>query len=195
MTVIAVVAARDVRRVFADRRDAVMARAAGAQYLRVIDSKCGRPHIARVAIFADIRRLDVCGGLTRGFRAVVAVDAVTDDVQVVEVRRQPGGRVVAIVAVCAAGDMRCMFAGGGDAVMTGAASAQNLGVVHRNYRRKANRAVAVCADIGRLYVGRRLSGRGRAIVAAGAVVDDTRVIEQCRKPGCRAVTIVALIAR
>ena len=74
----------------AGRRHAVMARAAGAQYLRVVDSKYRRPHIARVAVLTDVAGLNVCGALARGFSTVVAAEAIAGDVDVIEIRRQPG---------------------------------------------------------------------------------------------------------
>ena len=87
MTVIAVIPARDVRRVLAACNDAVMTGAAGAQYLGVVDRENRRPHIAAVTVFANIARLYVRGALARGFGAVVAAEAVARDVDMIEIRR------------------------------------------------------------------------------------------------------------
>jgi hypothetical protein len=58
-----------------------------------------------------------------GLGAVVAADTVAADVEVIEVRRQPGDAAVAIIAGVVAGDVRRVLAGGGDAVVAGATSA------------------------------------------------------------------------
>jgi len=59
VTVVAVVTARDVGRMFASRRHAVMTRAAGAHYLGVVDGEHRLPHIARVTVFANGTCLNV----------------------------------------------------------------------------------------------------------------------------------------
>ena len=70
---------------------------------------------------AELGGLDVQRPLARGVSAVVAAEAVVHDVGVVEIRRHPGHRRVAIVAVVATGDVRRMFAGCRYAIMTRAA--------------------------------------------------------------------------
>jgi len=87
MTVIAVIAAGDVRRVLAACNDAVMTGAARAQHLRVVDRENRRPHIAAVTVLANIARLYVRGALARGFGAVVAAEAIARDVDMIEIRR------------------------------------------------------------------------------------------------------------
>ena len=87
MTVVAGVAAGKVRRVLAGCRDAVVTGATGAQYLGVIDSDYRRPQVRGVAVFADIRRLNVRRSFAGCLGAVMAADAVAGDVQMIEIRR------------------------------------------------------------------------------------------------------------
>ena len=53
--------------------------------------------------------------------------------------------------------------------------------------------MAILADIGRLNMGWRLACRGRAVMAADAIVEDIGVIEYCRKPRDRIVAVIALV--
>ncbi len=92
MTIIAVIAAVDVGRVFAGRRNAVVTRATGSRYLCVIDHVRGRPHVAVVAVLADIGCLYMCQGLAGRFRAVVATNTVAGNVDMVEIRWSPADR-------------------------------------------------------------------------------------------------------
>jgi hypothetical protein len=57
------------------------------------------------------------------------------------------------------------------------------------------RAVAVFADVRRLNVDRAFSDCGGAVMAAHAIAYDARVVENGGYPSCRAMAIVALIAR
>lgn len=87
MAVITVIAAGDMVRVFSDGCHAVMARSTGTEHLRVID-RCDRgEHIARVAVLANIRRLNVCCRFADRVDAVVAVEAITRDIDVIKVGR------------------------------------------------------------------------------------------------------------
>lgn len=54
--------------------------------------------------------------------------------------------------------------------------------------------MAGLAYVGRLYVCRALARRIRAVVAAGAIVDDVGVVECRGRPGDRRVAVVAVIA-
>jgi len=130
VAVIAVVAAGDVRRMFAGRGIAVMTGKTGSEHLRVIDHVRGRPDHVVVAVLADIRRRDVRGVLAGRVGAVMAADAVTRDVHVIEVRRYPGDRRVAIVAIISTRNVRGVFASRGIAVMTGKTGSEYLGMVH-----------------------------------------------------------------
>jgi len=118
MTVITVITARDVGWVLAACDNAVMTGTAGAQTLRVVDSKYRRPDIARVTVFANVARLHMRGILAGGFGTVVAAEAVARNVHVVEIRRQPANGRMTVVAIVATGDVRRMFAGRCEAVVT-----------------------------------------------------------------------------
>ena len=87
MTVVASIATRNMRWMFACRYHAIVTRAANANYLCVVDRKRGRKHVGVVAVIADIACLDMRRVLTGSLRAIMAVDAITRDVQVIEIRR------------------------------------------------------------------------------------------------------------
>jgi len=87
VTVIAGVAAGNVCLVFAACGGAVMTGAASSQYLGVIDGHHRGPEIRGVAIFADVRRLNVRSILAGRLRAVMAAYAIAGDVQVVKICR------------------------------------------------------------------------------------------------------------
>jgi len=87
MAVVAGIAACDVCWMFTRRSDTVMTGATGAYYLGVIDGKRRYEHIGGMAVFADIAGLNMCRGLAGRLGAVMAVDAVTRNVDVVEIGR------------------------------------------------------------------------------------------------------------
>ena len=70
------------------------------------------------------------GVLARRVGAVVAADAIARDINVIEVRRDPRNRCMAVVAVVAAGDVRRVLARGRIAVVAGEAGPEDLRVVH-----------------------------------------------------------------
>ena len=93
MAVIAGITARYVRRVLAGCDAAIMTGAADADDLSVINRKRGCKDIGRVAILADIAGLNMRRRIfASSIHAVMAVDAVAGDIQMVEVRRQPASR-------------------------------------------------------------------------------------------------------
>lgn len=147
-----------------------------------------------MAIFADIAGLYVRRRLAGCIRAVMAIDAIARDIDMVEVRWQPGHRRVTIVAVIATGNVGRVLAGRDVAVMATAAGPDYLRVVNNRDRTENIRIVAVLADIRCLYMGRSLPRGVSAIVAARAIVDDIRMIEIGWQPGCRGVAVVAIIA-
>ena len=98
-----------------------------------------------------------------------------------------------VVAIVIAGDMGRMFAGRRDAVMAGAANAQYLCVIDRDYRRERNRAVTILTDVGRLHVSLVLACSSSTVMAADAIAEDVGMIVTCRKPARRGVTVVALV--
>ena len=79
---------------------------------------------------------------------------------------------MAVVAIRAAGDVRRVLAGRGDAVMAGSASTDHLSVVDRDRGLKQRRAVTVFADVGRLNMRRALACGSSAVVTANAVVGE-----------------------
>ena len=101
MAVIAVVAAAYVGRVFAGRCDTIVARAAGSQHLRVIDSDRRSPDAGVMAVFTYVRCLYVVEGLTGCLRTVVAADAIAGHACVIEIGWPPANRRVTVFAVVA----------------------------------------------------------------------------------------------
>ena len=177
VAVIAVIAAGDVRRMLAGCRYAVVAGAAGADDLRVIDRQHRRPDVARVAILTNVTRLNMRRPFTGCVDPVMAAETVARDVHVVEVGRQPACRRVAVVAVVAARDVGRMLPGRRDAVVAGAAGAEDLGVVHGKHGRPDIARMAVLADVGGLHVCRRFASCFGAVVTAETVADDVHVVE------------------
>lgn len=119
----------EVARVLSGGRSAIVAGRTGTENLVVIHRCNRRPNCCAVAILADVCRLDVGRSLTDRIGAVVATKAVVHDVDMVEVGGQPRDCRVAVIAVNATADMRWVFAGRYDAVMTGAACTNDLRVV------------------------------------------------------------------
>ena len=195
MAVIAVIAAGYVGRVFASRRAAIMTGAASTDNLDVVDGVSGHPHIRGMTVFADVARLHMCCRiLARGVGTVVAAEAVARDVDVIEVRGQPTCGRMTVVAVGAAGDVVQVFSGCRDAVMTRAAGAQDLCVVHGKHGRKYIGRMTVFANVARLHMRRAFACRVSAVVAAKAVAGDVDVIEVRRQPANRRMTVVAVVA-
>jgi len=87
VAVIAVVAAVEVRGMFARRNEAIVAGSAGTGYLRVINCICRHPDIRCMAVLADIAGLDMRLVFARGFDAVVATSAVVRNAYVIKVCR------------------------------------------------------------------------------------------------------------
>jgi len=184
----------EMARVLSGSRSAVVARRTGAENLVVIDRCYRRPSRCAVAILANIGCLDVGRSLANGIGAVVATHTVVHDVDVVKVGRQPGDCRMAVVAIIAAGDMGGVFAGCYEAVMTGAASTNDLRMVNGVNRHPDVRCMAVLADIGRLDVCEVLARSVGAVMAAGAISRDIYVIEIGWQPGNRRVTVIAIRA-
>lgn len=92
-------------RLLAFSGNAVMAGDAGADNLRMVDCEDRYPDVRVVTILTHVAGLNVRIPFTLRLQAVVAADAVTRNVQVVEVCGKPADCRVAIVAVIAAGDV------------------------------------------------------------------------------------------
>ena len=148
-----------MRLVFAGCGHAVVARAAGAEDLRMVNREDGLPDVRAMAVFTDVTGLDVrlifagCG------HAVVAGAAGASKVYVIEIRRQPGNRRVAVVACVAAGYVRRMLAQGGHSIMTSTAGPEYLCVIDRQYGRPRAGRVTVFTEVAGLNVSDAFAGR------------------------------------
>jgi len=140
------IAARDVSRVFADGSGTVMARATSTDYLGVIDREYGCPNCRAMAIFADIACLYMSLVLASRLRAVMAADAIANNIYMIEISRHPGGCDVTVVAGVAAGYVGLVLASRTYAVMAANTIANNTKVIE-NSRQPACRAVTVVALI------------------------------------------------
>ena len=87
VTVVAIIAAGDMRRVFANRRNAIVTGIAGTGDLCVIDRVNGDPDVGRMAVFADICGLNMGRILTGRVGAIVTAGTIARDVYVVKIRR------------------------------------------------------------------------------------------------------------
>ena len=85
MTIVTVNSTVYMRRRLPGRNHAVMTRPASSEYLGVIDGEGRRPNIRRMAVFANIRRLNMRERFTGGFNAVMTADAVAGDIDVIKV--------------------------------------------------------------------------------------------------------------
>jgi len=177
MAVVAVITTVDMCRMFAGRGYAIVAGATGAQHLRVVDGEDRKPHVRCMTVFADIAGLYVRLSFARGIGTVVAADTISSDVDMVKVRWQPARRRMAVLAVVTTVDMTLVLAGRDDAVVTGSAGTNHLGVFDRIDRYPHIRCVAVFADVAGLYVRLGLARGFGTVVAAEAVAGDVGVIE------------------
>ena len=166
MTVVAIIAAGDMRRVLACRNDTVVAGAAGANNLSVVHRVSRYPNIRVVAVFANIRCLNVRQVLAGRLNAIVATRAIAGDAYVIEIRGQPADSRMAIVTIVAARDMCWMFAGCCSSVVARTASTQDLGVVDGIGRREYIRVVTIPTNVGCLYVRRTLADGINTVVTA-----------------------------
>jgi len=123
----------------------------------------------------------------------MAVDTVANDVDVVEVRRNPGGGRMAVVAIVAAHNVRRVLARRGNTVVAGRADADYLQMVNGVGRRPNDVVVAVLADIRCRNMRGILASCADAVVAVNAVADDIGMIEVGWNPGDGRVAIVAIV--
>jgi len=134
MTVVAGIAAGDVRWVLTNCSKAIVARAARAEDLGVVNGHHWRKYISRMAVFADVGCIYMPHILAGRLGAIVTAYAITHDVQVIEIRGQPAKCAVTVIAGFATGDMPLIFAGCSSAVVAGAACADDLGVIDDHCR-------------------------------------------------------------
>lgn len=90
MAIVAVIATCNVCGIFPRRHYAVVTRTAAAENLSVVDSEWWYPEIGCVAVLTDFGAVDVRSVFAGCFSAIVAVDAIARDIQVIKIRGQPG---------------------------------------------------------------------------------------------------------
>ena len=134
-------------RVFAGRNDAIVAGAAAANDLGMIDEQYGHEYGRAVAVLTDVRRQDVGRILANGFGTVVTVDAIGRYQAVVKRGRQPAGGGMAVVAGVTALNMRGLFADRRHAVVTGSTAADDLGVIDGHYGRENIGRMTILAHV------------------------------------------------
>ena len=159
----------------------------------MIDPVCRREDNVVVARLAKIGGLDMRRVLPGCGRAIVAAEAVSGDVCVIEVGGHPASRGVAIVTGVSAGDMRRVLANRDGTVVTAGAGANDLGVINHIRRYEEGRVVAVLAGVGRQYMGNRFARCIHTVMAANAVARDARMVKESRHPAVSLVTVFALI--
>lgn len=108
----------------------IVASRTSAEHLRMIHHDHGCPYIRGMAIFADVRRLDMARPFTSRTGAIVAVGTVPRDGGVIEGCRQPGSRRVAVIASGTACNMGRMFSCRRIAIMTRNAIAEDLDMIN-----------------------------------------------------------------
>lgn len=196
MAIVAGVAARDMCRVLAGCGHAVVAGTTVADYLAMIDRHDRYENIRAMAVFTDIRRLNMPRVLAGRVGAVVAADAVSGDIDVVEICRQPGDRAVTVIAVVAARNVRRIFASGDDAIVACAATADYLGMVDSHCGRECIGGMAVFADIRGIDMSLVLADRVRAVMAGTACAQDLGVVHnRNRRKRIRVVTVFTDVCR
>jgi hypothetical protein len=194
VAVVAGVATRNVCRVLTGRYDAVVAAVAGSNDLGVIHREDRCEDVRRVAVLADVAGLDMCKILARGIHTVVAVDAIAGDVQVIEIGRQPTTGGMAVVAGVAAIDVIQGLAGCGHTIVATRTGADDLCVIDGIGRCEYIGIVAILAHVAGLNVRRVFADRIDSIMAVEAIIGDVRMIEVCRQPANRGMTIVAVVS-
>ena len=183
----------EMARILARGLHAVVTGGTRAQYLAVVNRRHRRPDCRVVAVLTDIGRLHVRRALTDCVRAVVAVHTIAGDAAVIEIGRYPGDRRVAIVAVIATGNMRCILAGRSIAIVARRTGTDDLRVIDRIGRHPGIRFVAILTDIRCLDVSRGFAGCIRAIVTVDAITRNVDVIEIRGDPRRRRVAILAVV--
>ena len=148
MTVVAVVAADNMIRVFAGGSNTVVTRATTAEHLCMIHSERGRKTVCRMTILANIGRQYVSRRLTCCVRTVVAGDTISNDIGMIENSRRPCSGAVAIVTLLARYDMRGRFANSLKAIVTGVAAAVNRSVIYEGDGGPGGGGVAVGTSCG-----------------------------------------------
>jgi len=169
MAVIAIVTTCYVCRMLACCRGAVMARPAGAQDLRMVDSVCGREDIRVVTIFTNVACLYMRRAFANRINTVMAAGTIVEDAEVVESRRPPGNSRMAIIASIAACYVCRMFACCNEAIVAGVAGTNNLCMVHGEDRGEDVGIVAILANIAGLNMRQILANGMDTVMAVNAI--------------------------
>ena len=195
VAVIAVIAARYVRGMFAGCRDTVMTRAATTEYLRMVDGDRRHPDGRAVTILAHVGRKNVCWVLARRSNAVVTVVAASRNVGVIEVGGQPGCRSMAVLADVAATDVRRRFPGCRNAVVAAATVADDSEVI-KIRRHPCSGGVTIVAVVAAGHMCWMFSSSHNAIVTGATSADHARMINSgWWYPGDNTMAILANIGR
>ena len=117
VAVVTSIAAIDMGRMLTRCDHAVVTGIAGSHHLRVIYRIYRHPYIGVVAVLADVAGLDVGRVLALRLCTVMAAEAVSDNIYMVEVSRNPASRCVTIIAGVTAGYVRRILAGGSHAIV------------------------------------------------------------------------------
>ena len=87
MAIVAGIAAGNMRWVFADGSNSVVAGTASTNDLGVVDCQHRRKNIGAVAVLTDVRCLNVGWIFANCLGAIMAADAVAGDIHVIEIGR------------------------------------------------------------------------------------------------------------
>ena len=117
VAVVTGVATREMPGMLAGGYGAVVAGRAGTEHLRVVYTIGRRPLHRGMTVFAHVARRHVRRPLAGRVNAIVATEAITRDIRMIEGGRYPAIRRVAVVAGIATCDMSRVFAGCDGAVM------------------------------------------------------------------------------
>lgn len=194
MTVIASITAAYVGWRLARCGHAIMTGPASPDDLSMIDGNGRREGNDIMAIFANDRGLNMCRVFAGRIGPVVATATIASDVDVVEVRRNPAHRGVAIVASIATRNMCRRLAGRNSAVVTGLAGPDNLSMIHHRRRCPLIHSVAILTHSRRLYMCDILACCLRTVVATGAIAGDSRMVEVGWRPADGRVAIITVVA-
>jgi len=195
VAVIAVVAAWNMGRVLADRYDAVVAGAAAADDLGMVNRHDRRPHGWSMAVLAYVRRGNVSCRFARRLNPVVATDAIAKDVHMSKVCRHPGVSEVAIIAGIVARDVRRVLAGRRHAVVAADTIADDIAVVEKRWR-PGGCVMTIIALVAGGNMCRRLTRCLDAVMARAAASGYCRMVHECNRCPChRRVAISALVGR
>ena len=97
----------------------------------MVDYVRGVPHDVVVAVFTNVCRQNVCRAFANRVDAVVATDAIARDIDVIEIRGNPGCRRMAVIAVVATRDVRQILASRDRSVVAGETGSDHLGVIDK----------------------------------------------------------------